>query len=64
MQYGVFYHHVRRSLNPHGGRVVRPVDETHRALDFYNYGDVVPLRVFKSERAADNFIARTAERAA
>lgn len=56
--YGVFYHHVCRELNPSGGIVVRKIDGMRRAHDSFNYGGVAPLRVFKTERGADNYVSR------
>ena len=55
--YGIFEHH-RERVPTGGGLVAREVYEDGSATDVRNYGGLVPLRTFKTERGADAYVDR------
>lgn len=55
--YGIFEHH-RERVATGGGLVARAVYDDGTAHDQFNYGGLVPSRIFKTERGADAYVDR------
>ncbi len=55
--YGIFEHHRERKATG-GGLVARAVYDDGSAHDQFNYGGLVPFKVYKTERGADAYVDR------
>jgi hypothetical protein len=55
--YGIFEHHRERTPTG-GGLVARAVYDDGSAHDQFNYGGLVPIKVYKTERGADAYVDR------